>query len=196
MEILLVLALCTAAAVFFAAMRLSKKRQKRPPRFDPAEHYAQQVTAVIRQEVTFRRCPIMGRGEFELFRAAMTVTGQPMPSGFYVFPQVSLGEILRTDPANGIEADAAYRAINSKRCDLLLTDRSGTPVAVLEYQGSGHGIGSTAGQRDDIKRRALERAGVRYVEIREGTTPHAIQRIIRELLTVAAPEVPREISNQ
>jgi hypothetical protein len=40
----------------------------------------------------------------------MTVTAQPMPSGqypFYVFPQVSLGEILRTEPANGSEADDA-----------------------------------------------------------------------------------------
>jgi hypothetical protein len=31
------------------------------------------------------------------FRAAMTVTGQPMPRGFHVFPEVSPGEIIRTD---------------------------------------------------------------------------------------------------
>jgi hypothetical protein len=72
---------------------------------------------------------------------------------------------------------------------LLLTDRRGFPVAVLEYQGSGHGIGSTAGQRDDIKRQALERAGVRYREVRVGTTPDEMQQIIRQLLTVAAPGV-------
>jgi hypothetical protein len=70
----------------------------------------------------------------------MMVTGQPMPCGqypFHVFPLVSLREILRTDPANGSEADDAYSAINSKRCDLLLTDRNGFPFAALEYQGSG-----------------------------------------------------------
>jgi hypothetical protein len=72
----------------------------------------------------------------------------------------------------------ATHAINSKRCDLLLADRRGMPVAVLEYQGSGHGIGGTAGQRDDIKRQALKRAGVRYREIHAGTTPDEMQRII------------------
>ena len=76
----------------------------------------------------------------------------------------------------------AYRAINSKRCDLVIADRYGNPVAVLEYQGSGHNIGGTAGKRDEIKRIALERAGVRFVEIMDGTTPDEIQRTIRELL--------------
>jgi hypothetical protein len=71
------------------------------------------------------------------------------------------------------------------------TDLKRVPVTVLEYQGSGHGIGGTAGQRDEIKRIALslslERAGVRYVEIGEGTTPDEMQRIIRQLRTAAAP---------
>jgi Protein of unknown function (DUF2726) len=121
---------------------------------------------------------IMRDGEHKLFRAAMMVIWQPMPRGqypFHVFPQVSLGEILHT------EARTDYLTINSKRCDLLLTDLSGTPVAVLEYQGSGHGIGGTARQRDKVKRQALERAGVRYVEIPEGTTPDKMQQIIRQL---------------
>ena len=95
-----------------------------------------------------------------------------------MFPQVALGQILRTEPALGDAADAAYRAINSKRCDLLLADRSGFPVAVLEFQGSGHYVGDTARQRDEIKRRALERAGIRYVEIHEGDTPQQMQRVI------------------
>jgi Protein of unknown function (DUF2726) len=106
----------------------------------------------------------------------MTVIGQPKPRGFYVFSQVSLGEVI------GSEADDAYRAINSKRCDLLLTDLKRIPVAVLEYQGSGHDIGGTAGPRDEVKRIALQRAGVRYVAIREGATRDEMQQIIRQLL--------------
>jgi Protein of unknown function (DUF2726) len=185
MEILLVLALCIAAVLFFAVSKKSEKPRQPQPRID----YAQQLTAVTRPGGTLRKKPIMRDDEFQLFRAAMTVTGQPMPSGFYVFPQVSLGEIMQNDPASGSEGQDAYNAINCKRCDLLLTDRRGFPVAVLEYQGSGHGIGSTAGQRDDIKRQALERAGVRYREVREGTTPDEMRQIIRQLLTVAAPGV-------
>jgi hypothetical protein len=57
-----------------------------------------------------------------------------------------------------------------------------------KYQGSGHFIDRTAGQRDDVKREALERAGVRYVEIPDGTTPDEMQRIIRHRLTVVAPD--------
>jgi hypothetical protein len=139
----------------------------------------------MRERVTFRASRIMGRGEYELFRAAISVTRQPMPAGafpFYVFPQVSLGQIIRTTAADEWQADQAHRSINSKRCDLLICDRNGNPVAVLEYQGAGHDIGGTAKRRDFIKRVALERAGVRYLEIPDATSPADMQRIIRELL--------------
>ena len=91
------------------------------------------------QQVSFYRRRVMNRGEYDLFRAAMGVTGQQLPGGafpFYVFPQVSLGQIIGTQDPGKPESEAAYRAINSKRCDLLLADRSGNPVAVLEFQGS------------------------------------------------------------
>jgi Protein of unknown function (DUF2726) len=146
---LIIGAICVAVAIYVAARLLSRQ--------PPAQHYAQQLTAVTEQQITYRKSRVMGRGEFDLFRSAMSVTGQPLPRGeypFYVFPQVALGQILRTEPASGAAADAAYRAINSKRCDLLLADRSGLPVAVLEFQGSGHYVGDTAQQRDEIKRRA------------------------------------------
>ena len=106
MEILLFLALCIiAAALFFAAKLYARKKRQPPPRIDlpPAEHYAQQFSAVTGQGVTFRKSRIMGRGEYELFRAALTVTGQPMPRGeypFYVFPQVSLGQITSHRPGD------------------------------------------------------------------------------------------------
>jgi hypothetical protein len=149
------------------------------------EHLERQLEAVLRERVTFRTSRIMGRGEYELFRAAMGVTRQSAPSGpfpFYVFPQVALGQIIRTTAADEWQADQAHRAINSKRCDLLIADRNGNPVAVLEYQGAGHDIGGTAKRRDEIKRIALERAGVRFVEIKDGTDAGEIQRTIRELL--------------
>jgi hypothetical protein len=150
------------------------------------ERLAQQLEAVTRETVTFSASRVMGRGEFELFRTVLGVTRQPLPTGsypFYVFPQVSLGQIIHTAAPSDWQADQAHRAINSKRCDLLIADRHGNPVAVLEYQGAGHNIGGTADRRDRIKRIALERAGVRYVEIRDGATPAAIQQIIRDLLT-------------
>jgi hypothetical protein len=92
-----------------------------------------------------------------------------------VFPQLSLGEVI------GSEADDAYHSINSRRCDLLLTDGNRIPIAALEYQGSGHDIDGNAEQRDEVKRQALQREGVRYVAIREGHTGR-MQQIIRQLL--------------
>jgi hypothetical protein len=121
----------------------------------------------------------MRDGEYKLFCAAMTVTGQRMPSGdypYHVFPQVSLGEIL------GTEAREDHRKINSKRCDLVLIDHNGFAVAALEYQGSGHDIDGAAEERDDVKREVLKRAGVRYRQIPKSTTPVEMQQIIRELL--------------
>jgi hypothetical protein len=68
------------------------------PEQERAEHLDRQLEAVIRERVTFRRRRVMNGGEYQLFRAAMGVTCQPPPSGpfpFYVFPQVSLGQIIR-----------------------------------------------------------------------------------------------------
>ena len=59
------------------------------------------------QQVSFYRRRVMNRGEYDLFRAAMGVTGQQLPGGafpFYVFPQVSLGQIIGTERAGEPES--------------------------------------------------------------------------------------------
>jgi hypothetical protein len=63
------------------------------------EYLDWQLEAVNCDRVTFSRRKVMNRDEFQVFRAAMSVTGQQYPTGsfpFYVFPQVSLGQIIRT----------------------------------------------------------------------------------------------------
>jgi hypothetical protein len=179
----------TNAELRRANARLTKAPLPQPPPKTPeqqrAEHLDRQLEAVIRERVTFCRRKVMNGGEFELFRAAMGVTCQPYPSGwfpFYVFPQVSLGQIIGTEGVRDWASDQAHRAINSKRCDLLIADRQGTPIAVLEYQGAGHNMDGTATRRDEIKRIALKKAGVRFIEIANGTANSEIQRTIRELL--------------
>jgi hypothetical protein len=179
---LFIVSVCAIAVIAALLLGRTQFRRAAPKSAEQerAEHLDHQFEAVSGQGVTFYRRKVMNRGEYELFRAALSVTGQPQPTGsfpFYVFPQVSLGQII------GTETQQAYRAINSKRCDLLVADRQGNPVAVLEYQGSGHNIGGTAQRRDEIKRMALEQAGVRFVEIRNGATQAEIQKILRDLLT-------------
>jgi hypothetical protein len=158
---------------------------KKTPEQEQAEFLDGQLAAVMGQRVTFYRRRIMNRGEYGVFRAAMDVTRQPMPTGafpFFCFPQVSLGEIIGTERAGEPDSDAAHQAINSKRADLTIFDRSGLPIAVIEYQGSGHDLGGDSKRRDKIKRVALERAGVKFIEIADRTAPAEIQRIIREML--------------
>jgi Protein of unknown function (DUF2726) len=120
-----------------------------------------------------------------MFYAALKVTQQPVPDRrhpFYVFPQVSLGQIIKANAPWDWQAEMAHRAINSKRCDLLIADRRGNPVAVLEYQGAAHNLGGTAEVRDTIKRIALEGAGIRFVEIDDGTSAAAMRQIIQRTL--------------
>jgi len=134
-------------------------------RADDVDRLTKQLADVQSDSVAFSKQRIMSsNGEVALFYAARTVTGQTAPNGdypFYVFPQVSLGELVRTSPKTPSAARRskdAYLAINSKRCDIVLADNTGLPVAVFEYQGAGHHSG-TASLRDEVKRLAVTRAG-------------------------------------
>ncbi len=149
------------------------------------ERLEQQLGAVLREHVRFFTRRVMNRGELNLFYAALNVTRQPKPADpypFYVFPQVSLGQVIAADAPQPWQADQAHRAINSKRCDLLLADRHGYPVAVLEFQGTGHDLDGTAARRDGIKRIAVEGAGIRFVEVDEAMSFTAMQKQIEAIL--------------
>jgi hypothetical protein len=88
--------------------------------------------------------------------------------------QVSLGEILASDDKN------AYLAINSKRADLLIIDADSRPLHAVEFQGTGHHQG-TAAARDAVKKEALRRAGIGYVEVVPGDTPAELRAMVRKL---------------
>ena len=77
---------------------------------------------------------------------------------YLINPQVSLGEILSCNDNLG------YRAINSKRVDFVITDKGFRPIAVVEFQGKGHYQGDHR-IRDAVKYNALNRAGVKYIEV-------------------------------
>jgi hypothetical protein len=92
--------------------------------------------------------------------------------------QVSLGEVLSSSDAR------AYSAINSKRVDLLIVSRNGDPIAAIECQGHGHYQG-TAAARDAVKREALRKADVRYIEV---TLERGIEDMAREISRIAQAE--------
>ncbi len=105
--------------------------------------------------------------------------------GHRVMAQTALGEVIRpTGDAGRTALDAAYASINSKRLDFAIIDRFGHLKIAIEYQGGGH-YGTGAFLRDAVKREAVRRAGVAYIEVQKGDTPKLVKD---RILAVLAPE--------
>ena len=104
--------------------------------------------------------PIMNRTEFKRF---VWLEDWAAGTPYRVFAQVPYGEVLSTPDRD------AFRAVNSKRADMLVVDARGMPVAAIEVQGAGHYQGN-ARARDAVKRAALESAGVPLIEVFEETS--------------------------
>ncbi len=176
MEIWLYLGAAVAALLYWRRRKAARKKAKaarapsRPQRttpepsqtpsqsaaYDPLRRQKAQLAAVVQATYAPRR--LMNRGEYQAFQAAEQTVSR-MRQGHRVFAQVSLGEIL------AVKDDEAFRAINSKRVDILVTDRFGQPAVAIEYQGSGHYLSKDAELRDSIKRLALESAGIHYLPV-------------------------------
>lgn len=142
---------------------------------------------------TFQKRRLMNPAEYRVFKIIEDDLLMEK-SGHRVFAQTSLGEVLQSTD------QAAFHSINAKRVDLLIIDRTGWPALAVEYQGGQHYQG-TAAARDAIKKEALRRAGVGYVEIVPGDSDDQIRFRVREQLgwkadisieaRVAAPSRPR-----
>jgi hypothetical protein len=132
----------------------------------------QQLHAVM--GASFQKQRLLNGSEYRVFKiieADIAAEGR----GYRIFAQTNLGEVLSSPN------DYAFRSINSKRVDILIVDRGGWPVVAIEHQGAGHYQG-TAAARDAIKKEALRKAGVRYVEVSETDTEEQIRLRVRENL--------------
>lgn len=138
---------------------------------------ADQLRIVMSADFTVQ--PLLNKSEAPLFRELDRFVQTRNP-GWQVMAQVCLGEILSS------RAKAAYGCINAKRVDLLLVDGDYRPVAAIEYQGSGHHLG-TAAARDAVKKEALRRAGIGYHEVVAGVTTRAeLKRLVEKLVPMGA----------
>lgn len=148
------------------------------------------VAAVGDPAVTWRRRRVLNASEALVLAAAEAVAARLDPA-WRVWPQVALGEVLET--AGRTEADRlGWLRINAKRCDLLLVDGGGLPLAAIEYQGGGHFRGDWA-ERDATKCLALERAGVIVVEVAAplARRPEALRRRLVDALAPLAADGSR-----
>ena len=138
---------------------------------------ADQLRTVMKAD--FKAQPLLNKSEARLFKAIDKWVIELRP-GWQVMAQASLGEILRCEDKD------AYLCINSKRVDLLIVDSDCKPVHAIEYQGGGHfkGAHHTAA-RDAVKKEALRRAGIGYVEVVAGDTPAELRRVVGRLVQKA-----------
>ncbi|MFK0298868.1 DUF2726 domain-containing protein [Brevundimonas sp. NPDC090276] len=152
----------------------STARSDRP---DPAA----QLTTVMNAE--FRPKRLMSRNEARAFlQIERLLRGHRM--GWRVMAQVSLGEVLTSTDAK------AFAAVNSKRVDMLVIANDGHPLAAVEFQGSGHYLG-TAAARDAVKREALRRAGVDFIEVKPDHSDEDLAFEIARLVRLKTPSSPQ-----
>ena len=133
---------------------------------------ADQLRVVSRAK--FEKKRLLSPSEARFFYAAEKAIADQKLS-WRVMAQVCLGEVL------GSPDEAAFRAINAKRVDLLIVNNGGYPLAAIEYQGEGHYQG-TAPLRDAVKKEALRRAGIGYIEM---TPKHGAEDMAREIARLA-----------
>ncbi len=136
------------------------------------DYFGPQLEAVMLSPFQKRR--ILNASEYRAFRLIESDIAAAR-KGYRVFAQTCLGEILQSS------SEEAFRSINSKRVDILIVDQGGWPVLAVEYQGEGHHQGNAAA-RDAIKKEALRKAGVRYMEILPADSDAQILSHMREYL--------------
>jgi len=158
-EILILAVIALALFVFFGKMKNSSD-----------------TTSQIQSDEPFSKRPLLNKSELKIFRILVNAA---TPS-FDVMCQVSYGAILSNKDFG------KYRSINSKRADFMLFDAELKVKAVVEYQGSGHFGRSEQGkaramQSDQIKRTALEQAGVPLLQIPAKYDIETINSFVRSL---------------
>ncbi|MBL9065385.1 MAG: DUF2726 domain-containing protein [Sphingopyxis sp.] len=145
-----------------------------PPKpINPVATAAEQLRVVM--EASFTARPLLNAGERRLLSVLDKALAEESP-GWRAMGQVSLGEILASPN------EAAFLAVNSKRVDLLIVDADCRPLHAVEMQGNGHHLGQNTAARDAVKREALRRAGIGYVEVVSGDTPAEVRAMVRKLV--------------
>lgn len=153
-----------------------------------ADFAAEQLKKVANAPFTAR--PLLNSSEAKVFETLDQAVIARNPR-WQVMAQVCIGEFLASPDHE------AFLAVNSKRVDFALMDENCCVRHALEYQGSGHHVGSSSAARDAVKKEALRKAGIGYHEVVAGhTTPSELRALVEKLVPVprvAASEKGAEV---
>ncbi|MBF9036449.1 DUF2726 domain-containing protein [Rhodobacterales bacterium HKCCE2091] len=178
------------AAVLEKATRRSRRNRSgtQQRRFTPGgmADPKNQLDAV--QQVFFEKKRIMNKAEYRVFRALEEIVAE-VSGGYRVMAQVSLGEVIGpvSQTATWQAKKDAFASVNSKRLDFAVIDREGFVALAVEYQGGGH-YQESAFIRDAVKKEALRRAGVPFMEVAAGKlVRRELRAMVRKELGVMEP---------
>lgn len=113
----------------------------------------------------FKKQKLLNNEEVLIYNAIIKNIIIPNKGKYRIFAQVNLGEILSC-------RKPAYWKINTKRVDFCITANDFSPLAVVEYHGTGHN-GNNHEIRDKVKQIAVEKAGLIYFAINENERDQA-----------------------
>ena len=132
--------------------------------------------------VEFEPKRLLNKSEYKLLLLLESVACESN-ARLRVMAQTSMGELIRPKSGSAPHRDCslAYRSINSKRIDFVVIDRFGIPMLAIEYQGNGH-YHRHSFMRDAVKREALRKANVRFLEVPNEYEPLDLKNQIRTLL--------------
>ena len=133
-------------------------------------------------KVDFEPRRLLNKSEYKILQILEKITRE-FGGGHRVMAQTSLGEIIAPKTASGSDEarDLAFRSINSKRLDFLIIDHSCLPALAVEYQGHGH-YQNRAFMRDAVKREAVRKAKVKFLEIPAEYDARVLEEQIRSVL--------------
>ena len=157
--------------------------QPAPPVTSNLSDPAQQLHAIA--QVEFECRPLLNRQEARLL-PLLESTARNLRAGHHVMAQTNLAELIRpkADTATPDDRDAAFASISSKRLDFAVIDHAGRLALAVEYQGSGRQSGNAV-QPDAVKREAISRAGIPFLEVEPDFDPAVLRSRIIGLLAPA-----------
>lgn len=132
-------------------------------------------TSQLQQVTDARFAPrrLISNNEEQIFHA-LEVIIHDLDLDWRVMAQVNLAEIVdSTDPD-------ALLAIGDQRVAMLIVSSAQMPLAAVEYQALGQ-VRDEGTLRAAIRREALRRADIDYIEIRSNDTPEMLRDQIRRL---------------
>ncbi len=175
--VLSVIAITTIVGILKLFLKPNSNRAESTPNIKSGDKkYASQTNFEIQHQYFAKR--ILNKKEYECLRnleSSIKVCNRLNNNEYYrLFVQVSLGEIL------GADDDDSFALVNAKRSDFVVVNKSGYPVAAIEYQGRGHHQGNAA-ERDRIKKQAFASANIPLIEYNEVSSLNEIQMQLEKL---------------